>query len=164
MVVKCQWGGEGEQCGQELPLHQVHEHLLREHGHEVSLVEQEGDGPVRLGDVLVNQHGESVDCWPDTFGCCTPRTVMISALGQTFLLFMKGSDKMRDDYDLSVALLGPPRQAARFGYELRLFDETGFAYRGPLLSAAVETDTFWTQVTRYTRTGGTFYSQQLMSS
>ena len=71
---------------------------------------------------------------------------MSSALGQTFLLFMRSSDKMRDDYDLSLALLGPPKLAASFGYELRLFDGAGFAYKGPMLSVAVERSQFWTQV------------------
>ena len=53
---------------------------------------------------------------------------------------------MRDDYDISCCLLGPPKLASKFGYELRLFDDTGFAYRGPMLSAAVERSKFWTQV------------------
>ena len=38
------------------------------------------------------------------------------------------------------------KEAARYGYELRLFDEAGFAYRGPLLSVTVETSKFWSQV------------------
>ena len=59
---------------------------------------------------------------------------------------MKNSDKMRDDYDISVALLGSPKLATNFGYELRLLDEAGFAYRGPMLSVAVERSQFWTQV------------------
>ena len=60
---------------------------------------------------------------------------------------LKNSDKMRDDYDLSVCLLGPPKLASRFAYELRLLDEVGFAYRGPMLSATVEREQFWAQVT-----------------
>ena len=38
------------------------------------------------------------------------------------------------------------QEAARYGYELRLFDEAGFAYRGPLLSVTVEPSKFWSQV------------------
>ena len=38
------------------------------------------------------------------------------------------------------------QEAARYGYELRLFDEAGFAYRGPLLSVTVESSKFWAQV------------------
>ena len=56
---------------------------------------------------------------------------------------------MSDQYELSCCLLGPPNLATKFGYELRLLgDDTGFAYRGPLLSAAVERSKFWTQVRR----------------
>ena len=36
--------------------------------------------------------------------------------------------------------------ADRYGYELRLFDEAGFAYLGPMLSVVVKRDQFWTQV------------------
>ena len=43
-------------------------------------------------------------------------------------------------------MVAPPQQADKFGYELRLFDEAGFAYRGPLLSAAVRQEHFWSQV------------------
>ena len=38
----------------------------------------------------------------------------------------------------------------RFGYELRLFDQAGYAYRGPMLSAATPADKFWTQVASVT--------------
>ena len=62
------------------------------------------------------------------------------------MLFIKDSEKMQENYDLSVAALGPPQMASKFSYELRLFDEVGFAYRGPMLSAATPTNQFWTQV------------------
>ena len=35
------------------------------------------------------------------------------ALGHRFLLFLRSSEKMRDDYDLAVAILGPPQLANR---------------------------------------------------
>ena len=62
------------------------------------------------------------------------------------MLFIKDSEKMQENYGLSVAALGPPQMASKFSYELRLFDEVGFAYRGPMLSAATPTNQFWTQV------------------
>ena len=87
------------------------------------------------------------------------------ALGHRFLLFLRNSEKLRDDYDLAVAIIGPPQLANRshligfrdihlsiyvtyfrYSYELRLFDEAGFAYRGPMLSAATPFNQFWTQV------------------
>ena len=37
------------------------------------------------------------------------------------------------------------QEAARYGYELRLFDEAGFAYRGPTLSVVVPEGQFWAQ-------------------
>ena len=40
----------------------------------------------------------------------------------------------------------PSQEASHYGYELRLFDEAGFAYRGPLLSVTVEASKFWSQV------------------
>ena len=72
---------------------------------------------------------------------------------------------MRDEYELSCCLLGPPNLATKFGYELRLFgDDTGFAYRGPMLSAAVERRKFWSQVWRVEgRTGYTLYYRDFIS-
>ena len=61
-------------------------------------------------------------------------------------MFAKTIERFREDYDIAVAMVAPPQTAARFGYELRLFDEAGFAYRGPLLSVAVPRESFWTQV------------------
>ena len=39
--------------------------------------------------------------------------------------------------------------ADRYGYELRLFDEAGFAYRGPMLSIGVKKELFWNQVPQF---------------
>ena len=107
-------------------------------------VEQFEDVSVRLSDVIPMMHGET--SWPDNLGCCGPQVIVISAHGHKFVLFVKHSDKIRDDYDISVTMLAPPQVAAKYGYELRLFDEVGFAYRGPMLSAAVSQNQFWTQV------------------
>ena len=38
----------------------------------------------------------------------------------------------------------------RFGYELRLYDQAGYAYRGPMLSAATPAEKFWSQVASLT--------------
>ena len=141
MLVRCQWGEPD--CGQELALQDLHRHLVEEHGHTVVQLEQEeGEDGLCLTEEL------KTDCWPDNSGSPScPSVVMISALGHTFLLFTRNKDKMRDDHELSVCLLGPPKLATRFAYELRLLDEVGFAYRGPMLSATVEREQFWAQVT-----------------
>ena len=72
--------------------------------------------------------------------------LIVSALNNTFLLFLRTAERFREDYDIAVAMLAPPQVAARYGYELRVFDEAGFAYRGPMLSAVVKREQFWTQV------------------
>ena len=103
-------------------------------------------------------HGQT--SWPDSSGCCSPsvisiryvlfiiimQIISISALNNTFLLFLHTDERFRDDYNIAVAMVAPPHVADRYGYELRLFDEAGFAYRGPMLSVVVQRDVFWTQV------------------
>ena len=71
---------------------------------------------------------------------------ILSALSHTFLLFLRTAERFREDYDIAVAMLASPQVADRYGYELRLFDEAGFAYRGPMLSVVVKKELFWTQV------------------
>ena len=78
-----------------------------------------------------------------------PHSLIVSALNNTFLLFLRTAERFREDYDIAVAMLAPPQVAARYGYELRVFDEAGFAYRGPLLSVVVKREQFWTQVCYY---------------
>ena len=90
MVVRCQWGDPD--CGAELALQDLHLHLLEVHGHQVVQLEQEEEGGISLMEEMMT------DCWPDNSGYCCPTVVMISALGHTFLLFMRTKDKMRDDY------------------------------------------------------------------
>ena len=70
---------------------------------------------------------------------------MFSALGEKFLLFLRCSGKMTDKYDIAVVLLGSPSKASNFGYEIRLFDDAGFAYRGPMLSVVTPPSSFWEQ-------------------
>ena len=152
MLVRCQW--RDPDCGAELALQDLHLHLLEVHGHQVVQLEQEEEeGGISLMEEMMT------DCWPDNSGYCCPTVVMISALGHTFLLFMRTKDKMRDDYDLSVCLLGPPKLATKFAYELRLVDEVGFAYRGPMLSATVEREQFWAQVTILNRVEHSHWSR-----
>ena len=43
-------------------------------------------------------------------------------------------------------MLGPPQLATKYGYELRLFDDAGYAYRGPMLSVVTPSAQFWDQV------------------
>ena len=145
MLVRCQWGDPD--CGAEVALQDLHRHLVEHHGHQVVQLEQGEEEEGEEGGLSLTEE-MMTDCWPDSSGYSSPSVVMISALGHTFLLFMRNKDKMRDDQDLSVCLLGPPKLATRFAYELRLLDEVGFAYRGPMLSATVEREQFWTQVRR----------------
>ena len=143
------------------------------------------------GMLLVSNHPQYHDHHHHHCDCLLLCHVFLtSALGQTFLLFLRSTDRLREDYDIAVAMIAPPQvgwawwisswdgvspqeivmilvimvslktaaannylfafpqsqEAARYGYELRLFDEAGFAYRGPLLSVTVESSKFWAQV------------------
>ena len=77
--------------------------------------------------------------------------IALSALNNTFLLFLHTVERFRDDYNIAVAMVAPPHVADRYGYELRIFDEAGFAYRGPMLSVVVQRETFWKQVRSFRR-------------
>ena len=77
--------------------------------------------------------------------------VIFSALNNKFLLFLHTAERFQDDYNIAVAMVAPPQVADRYGYELRLFDEAGFAYRGPMQSVVVKRDEFWSQVSNYSR-------------
>ena len=81
-----------------------------------------------------------------------------SALENTFLLFLQPAERFQDDYNIAVAMVATLtlHTADRYGYELRLFDEAGFAYRGPLLSVVVRRELFWTQVSPWSYVGYTF--------
>ena len=83
------------------------------------------------------------------FTIIIPHGLIVSVLNNTFLLFLRTAERFREDYDIAVAMLAPPQVAARYGYELRVFDEAGFAYRGPMLSVVVKREQFWTQVCYY---------------
>ena len=83
------------------------------------------------------------------FSIIIHHSLTVSALNNTFLLFLRTAERFREDYDSAVAMLASPHVAARYGYELRLFDEAGFAYRGPMLSVVVKREQFWTQVSLY---------------
>ena len=66
-------------------------------------------------------------------------------------MFLHTAERFQDDYNIAVAMVAPPQVADRYGYELRLFDEAGFAYRGPMQSVVVRREEFWSQVSRYSR-------------
>ena len=71
-------------------------------------------------------------------------------------MFLQPAERFQDDYNIAGAMVAPPHTADRYGYELRLCDEAGFAYRGPLLSVVVKRELFWTMVRPWSILGALF--------
>ena len=171
MGVTCQWALH---CREKIPLQDLTSHLATKHSHMLRCITQDQTRSIKLSQVksyfshihlienicqVLSGHGDT--SWPDSSGCCSPSIIMIryvlfiiiydnvitiSALNNTFLLFLHTVERFRDDYNIAVAMVAPPQVADRYGYELRIFDEAGFAYRGPMLSVVIQRDQFWKQV------------------